>query len=409
MDQYVHRMLDSGVEFAAVLLPGRRTAAIEFQVLSGMADEPDDKLGLAHLVEQTISKGTRRRDARALADAFDSLGARRSSWVGRETYGFACLCLPQFLPQVIELHAEMLRQPVFPDQACRVAIDLARQELTALHDEPLELLRKLLARQAYGPRLGRHHLGEPDTLARIDPDEIRNHWARHFCAGRLQVAVAGPVEPDRLASQLDRAFGGFGSPSPAGRQPQPLQFSSTRTHHPQQLEQQYIGICFPGVPVDHPDHPVERVLIGILSGGMSARLFTEIREKQGLVYWVGAWHEHPRAAGMIHLGASTVPQRCDQTLAALLNEIDRLSDDLTEAELSRAITGIVARTQTRGETTHARATELADDLFYYGHPVPIEDKLRQVQQVDIPRIKRYLTDHPRDQLCVVTLGPRALS
>ncbi|HUW81298.1 MAG TPA: pitrilysin family protein [Phycisphaerae bacterium] len=401
----MHRTLECGVEFAAELLPQRRTVAIHFQMLSGVADDPAEKLGLAHLIEQTLDKGTDRHDARGLADAFDRLGVRRDSWVGRESFGFRALSLPEYLPQVVQLHAEMLRSPTFPDQACRTAVELACQELDGLQDEPIELLRKVQARQAYGPRLGRHPLGEQETLSAIGPDDIRSQWASTFSAARLQVAVAGPVDVEATTGLLEQVFSGFGPSVPAGRDPFEATFSPATIHVPKQLEQQYISICWPGVPITDPDFPVERVILGILAGGMSGRLFTEVREKLGLVYWVGAWHEHPRGAGMVHLGASTSPDRCEQTLAVLMREVDRLTDDLHSDELERAIIGIVTRTRTRGEITMALAAELADDLFYYGRPVPIDQKLDQVSQVGIKQVGDYLERHRRDRLSIVTLGP----
>ena len=98
----------------------------------------------------------------------------------------------------------------------------------------------------------------------------------------------------------------------------------------------------------------------------------------------------------------------DQTYDTLLHEINRLAEDLTDDELQRAITGIVAQTQTRGDVTRSRAARLADDLFYYGRPIPIEEKLAQVKAVTVDDVRRYLETHPRDQLGVVTLGPREL-
>jgi len=408
MSHYVHRMLDCGLEFAAEVLADRRTVAVEFQILSGLVDERPDKLGMAHLLEQTMSKGTRSYDARGLADAFDRIGARRVSWAGRETYGFRCLCLPEFLPQAVELHAEMLCRPTFPDDACRVAVELTLQDLEALEDEPGELVRKLLARQSYGRRLGRHYLGERATVSTVGAEDIRAHWSEVFGAGRLQVAVAGPVQPERLTGQLEQLFADFGRAEPAGREPVGSQFLADKTHCHKELEQQYMVICWPGASVTDGDYPVERVVLGILSGGMSGRLFTEVREKQGLVYWVAAWHEHPRGAGMMHVGASSTPQRCEQTLAVLKREVDRLAEDLRQDELDRAIVGIVARTQTRGEVTQARVADLSDDLFYYGRPVPIEQKLRDVQSVTIDRVKSYLARFARDELSMATVGPREL-
>lgn len=409
MPTLVHRQLSCGVEFAAEVLPGRPTTALEIRMLAGAAHDPPDKVGLARLVEQTLDKGTAKRDGRAVLDAFDAIGAQRSSATGRETTALSCLCLPEFLPQAIELHAEMLRTPTFPAEACEVAVELALQELDSLEDDPQSLCDKLMDRQAYGPQLGRHPLGEADALERLGRADIEAHWRSVFAAGRMTVCVAGPIDPDEVAGHIERCFEGFGPTDRVGRDPLPLAFSPVRTHHNKELEQEQIAVCFPGVPATHEDHPVERVLLGVLAGGMSGRLFTEVREKQGLVYWVGAWHEHPRGAAMIHLGASTTPERCDRTFTTLLREVDRLADDLTNAEVERAIVGIVARTQTSGDITRAHCAELVGDLFHYGRPIPMEEKLAKVEAVTVADVQRYLATHPRSALSVVTLGPRPLA
>ena len=406
--QLVHRMLDCGIEFAANVLPDRHTIALEIRMLTGLTDEPEDRLGLARVLEETIDKGTAQRDGRAFSDAFDAIGARRNSWTGRQGMGFTGVCMPEFLSQVIDLHAEMLRTPTFPADACEVARELGFQELTALEDEPRELADKLLARQAYGPVLGRHALGERETIERITRDVIVEHWRTHFAAGRMQVSVAGAIDPDIVAGHFERAFSGFGSAEPAGREAVPVVFEARRTHLHKEVEQQQLAVCFPAVPVTDDAYPAVRVMLGILSGGMSSRLFTEVREKQGLVYWVDAWHDHPREAGMIHLGASSTPDRCHKTYETLLRETDRLSEDITEAELRRAVTGILAREETRGDITRARCGELADDIFFFGRPVPSEEKTAKVQAVTIDDITAYLASHPRDQLSVVTVGPREL-
>ena len=109
------------------------------------------------------------------------------------------------------------------------------------------------------------------------------------------------------------------------------------------------------------------------------------------------------------LGASTTPDRCQQTHATLLREVDRLADSIGQDELERAVTGIVAGRETRGDTTRARCGELANDLFFFGHPVPDEKKIAQVQAVTIDDIRRFLTAYPRDRLCSMTLGPRPLT
>ncbi len=408
MTTAVHQRLDCGIDFAAEPMPDRPTVSFNIRFRSGAAYEPADRLGVARLVQHTVSKGTAEHDGRGLSDAFDAMGIQRASGTGRETITFRCTCLPEFVDGAIDLYAEMLRTPTFPDDACRVARELSLQELTALEDNPMDLARKLINAQAYGCRLGRDPLGTAETLAHIDRAQIESYWADALAANRMQVAVAGPVDAGEFGDKFESAFARFGRDGDDAREPIPLGFAPASKHHPKDQEQDYIMICWPGVPMDDPAEPVERVMVRVLSGGMSGRLFTEVREKQGLVYWVGAWVARPRGWGMIHIGASTTPERCDKTYATLLREIDRLAEDLTEDELRRAVAGIASRSEREADLTQARAEDLGDDLMYFGRPIPVAEKLAKVRAVTVEDIGRYLASHPRDRLSVLALGPKPL-
>lgn len=404
----VHQFLPCGMELGVLPLPDRHLVSFQLRVISGLADEPPDRLGLAHVVEESLDKGTKTRSAQQLADDFDAIGAGRHSGTGRETMTFSCTVLPQHFERAVELHADFFRNPTFPDDAVEVNVTLSRQELETLEDEAQAFMEKLISRQAYGPVLGRHKLGEVDSLGRITRADLEAYWKRNFQAGRMIASVAGAVEPARAADALSKCFGGFGASTRGGRTAHPIQFSAGTRHHNKELEQEHIAMCWPGVDAAHKDFPVQQIALGILSGGMSGRLFTEVREKRGLVYWVSAWHETPRGTGMMFMGASTTPQRCDQTYATLLHEVDRLADDITQDELDRAVTSITANQETRGDTTSARCGELASDLFFFARPIPVEEKLDKVRRVTIADVRRYLGEHRRDRLCVMTLGPRAL-
>jgi len=412
MADLYHKVLDCGLELAGEYLPARRVVAVQFAFAGGLAAESPDQLGVAHLLEQTIDKGTENYTAEQFADAFDALGARRSSSLGRETMRFGCVSLAEFFEPVVALYAEMFRRPTFQAAQCDVARQLAMQELAALQDDPMELLEKLSRREALGPVLGRHPLGEPETIERLGRDEITEYWKSHFAASAMQVVVVGPIEPQRAAECLEAQFAGFGD----GRRPQAddppaLPFEARRVYHSKSLEQEYMVISCRGARRQDEDWPAEAVAITVLAGGMSSRLFTEVREKQGLVYWVGAWADHPRCGGVVHIGASTTPQRCEQTYKTLLREVDRLAEDLSEAELQRAKVMISARRQTRGELTRMRAAQIAEDLFYFGRPRDRAEEIARIERVTMQDIRRYLQDHPRnpETLSVVTLGPVPLN
>lgn len=406
--EYTHRMLANGVEFAAERLPARKTVALCFRMLVGLANEPEANTGVGSLVEQTLSKGTQNYDGQALANAFDRLGARWGGASGRQSTLLRVLCLPEFVDEVITLVAEMLRRPTFPEDACRVAVELAQLELKHMEDEPHELLREMVQRLTFGPVLGRYPTGTPESLTTLTPAVVRAHWQRYYCTGRMQVAVAGPVDVEGCAAGLESAFAGFGDATPVGREAADFTFTPGQAHREKELEQQWIGLTLPGLPRDAADFPVEQVLLGVLSGGMSGRLFTEVREKQGLVYWVGAWHEQPRGKGIINLGASTTPERCHKTYDTLLRELRRLGDDLTEAEVVRARDSLIAQYSTEDDLTRAHAANLSDDLFHHGAPVGLAAKLERLRGVTLDRVVAYARQLPLDQLCVATLGPRTL-
>jgi len=409
MEQADHLKLDCGIELGMLPISGRPIVAMEIRLFCGYAYEDSECLGVTHVFEEAISKGTAKRDGRAFNDAFDEIGAAHSISTGRETLGFVCLCLPEYIDRAIELHAEMIRTPTLSEESCHVAIDLTRQALAALDDDPQDLARKLLHLQAYGDPLGRHVFGEEDTLSRIGRNQVVDHWRRFVSSNRMQVSIAGAIDRDRIVEVLEREFSGFsgggdGGSAGDGRKSFELKFGSSSSHYPKSLEQEQIAICFPGAAVTDEDFPIQRVVIGILAGGMSSRLFTEVREKQGLVYWVSAWRDQPRGWGLIHLGASTTPQNVDKTYATLLGEVDRLSDDVTEAEVERAISGIVTRYQTRGDVTRSRAAELADDLFYHGGLRSREEELSKIKSVRVSDVRAFLAAHPRDRLSVLTVG-----
>lgn len=409
MDEAAHLNLECGIELAAAPMADRHVVSMGLRVLTGTANEPADRLGLSRLIRETIDKGTAKRNGPALLDAFDEIGASLATWVGREATGFTCVCLPEFVDRAIELHAEFLRSPTFPDEAVATAVELTQQELAALEDDPPSLADKLIGLQGFGPVLGRHPLGERETLARIGREALVEHWRGHYCAGRMQVTVAGPVEPESIAEIFERHFAGFGSSRRAGRDPFGYTFEPARSHHPKDLEQEQIAICFPSAAVTDQDFPVERVLLGVLSGGMSARLFTEVREKQGLAYDVHASNENPRGHGMIFVSASCKPDRAEATFRTLLGEIDRLSQDLSEEELERAATRLIAREETLADMTRSRRNVLAFDLFHHGHPIPVEERVERLRAVTVEDLVRYLQIHPRDRLGIVTLGPAPLT
>jgi len=401
--------LKCGLELLTQPLAGYHTASVMLRVAGGMSSEPDDQLGLAYIVEQTIDKGTESFDARGLADAFDAIGVTHSVYTGRQSWAFVVSSLPEFVPRAVELLGELVCRPRFPQETVATAVSLSRQQLASLEDSPRGLLRREMALRAYGPVLGRHQLGRPETLAAITAEGTREYWSRRLQQGRIAVSVTGNCDLQQTKAALETAFAGLPqSPAPEA-EGSVVSFTAGSSHVDKPLDQTQMGLSFAGVPYADADFAIEKVLLALLSGGMSSRLFAEVREKRGLVYWVGAWHEQPRRGGMVHIGAATTPQRCLQTYETLLGEVSRLGEDLTEDELVRAKMGLLSESVTAGASVQRHASEILVDHFHLGRAVPLEQKLAAVRAVTIDDIRGYLERHPRDSLSIVTVGREPLS
>ncbi|MBK8916125.1 MAG: insulinase family protein [Phycisphaerales bacterium] len=400
--------LDCGAQLAAELLPERDTVALIFRMLSGAADDPARLAGMSCILERTLSKGTRNHSGRAIADAFDRLGAQWTTVSGRQSTVLRIICLPEFVRACTELAAELLTRPSFPADALRVNVDHALLDLKHMQDDPQDVVRLMIQRLALGPVYGRHVGGAPATLPRITRAAVLDHWRNHYSAGRLQISAAGPLDADVLARDCERLFSRFGDADRAGRERVAATFSPRQAHRSKRLKQQYIAMVLPGVERGDPREPAEQVLLGVLSGGMSGRLFTEVREKQGLVYWVGAWNENPRGCGVIHLGASTTPERCRTTHDTLLRELRRVGEDLTAEETHRAQNQLIAQMHTESDLTRARAANLSDDLFHFDAPIGAEARIEALRSVTRDQVLARARELDLSRLCTATIGPTRL-
>ncbi|QOJ13370.1 MAG: insulinase family protein [Planctomycetia bacterium] len=400
--------LDCGAQLAAEVLPERDTVALIFRMLTGAADDPPRLAGLSSIVERTLSKGTRAHSGRGIADAFDRLGAQWTTVSGRQSTVLRIICLPEFVHACTQMAAELLTRPSFPADAVRVNVDHALLDLRHMQDDPQDVVRLMIQRLALGPVYGRHVGGAAGTLPRITRAAVLEHWRAHYAAGRMQISAAGPVDADALARDCERLFARFGDAGRAGRERVTPVFSPSRAHRAKKLKQQYIAMVLPGVERGDPREPAEQVLLGVLSGGMSGRLFTEVREKQGLVYWVGAWNENPRGCGVIHLGASTTPERCRTTHDTLLRELRRVGEDLTEEETGRAQNQLIAQMHTESDLTRARAANLSDDLFHFDAAIGAEARIEALRGVTRAHVLDYARSLDLSRMCTATIGPTRL-
>lgn len=399
--------LPNGLTVVAEHLPAVRSAAFQFIVPAGATTDPEEHQGAAGVVEGLAYRGAGERDARALSDALDSLGIHRSGSAELEYATYGASLLADDLCRALELYADLIRRPHLPADQLAAEQALALQKLERLEDSPAEKLFINLRRAYYASTHGRTSLGTAEGIRSLTPEIIRAEHERRYRPNGSILAIAGRFSWGELNDTIHRCFGDWEGTAPEPGAPDTTHRERYR-HLQQDTNQEQIGLMYPSVGLDDPDYYDMRMALRILSGGMGARLFTEVREKRGLCYTVSASPHAVRGSGAILAYAGTTPDRCQETLDVLIAEIRRLEEGVTDDELARARVGVLSDLVMQSEATRARAGTIARDQYLLGRVRSMEEIRSGVQAVTPGSIHDFLTRHPAQNFTVVTLGPQAL-
>ena len=361
-----------------------RSAAVNFLIPAGCAYDPPKTLGMASVLAEVITRGAGSRDSRALSLAMDNIGLDRSESVGQLHMRFWGATLARNIPAALDLYADVLRRPHLPDDELEPVQSLLLQDLQALEDEPKGKVMVELRRRHWPEPLGRDRRGTPEGLQAIAPKAVRNYHKTRFGPRDTIVSVAGNVEWEPLRDQVERLFGdwqGGGHPSlEAGRA------SGGRTHLAKDTTQTQIALAYASVPFGHADYYAAQGAIQVLSGGMGARLFTEVREKRGLCYSVGASHQTFKDRAAVLCYAGTTNERAQETLDVTVGELRRLEEGVQPDEVERVQAGLKSSVIMQQESTSARAAALASEWYYLARVRPLEEVQAAINSLTPERI-----------------------
>ena len=406
-ERYFQHTFDNGLTLLAERMPGMQSAAMTLLVPAGSATDPVDRSGSATVLTDLVLRGAGDRDNKQLTDHLDGLGLQRSSSVGVHHTRFGCAALADKVMAGLPTYADIVRRAKLDDDGFEPAQDLALQSLAGIDDEPRQKLLIKLREWFYPSPYGRNSMGEVADLEKLTIDACRADYARRYHAGGAILAVAGAVDFGQLKAEVGEQFGDWKGvpPQPITETPPPGNYH----HEDQQSEQTHIGIAYPSVPETHADYYTVRMAVEVLSGGMSGRLFTEVREKRGLVYSVWAGYSSLRDRGAILGYAGTSNDRAQATLDCFVSELHRLTLGVTEAELDRAKTGLKASTIMQGESTGSRAGTIAHDFWMRGRIRTLEEVKAAIDAVTVDGVNAYLAANQPGPFTIVTVGPKELT
>jgi predicted Zn-dependent peptidase len=396
----------NGLTFLAERMEYVRSAALSFLVPAGCAYDPIDQLGTASVLSDLITRGAGSRDSRQLTLALDGLGLDRDESVGTMHTRFWGSTVARNIPAALELYADILRRPHLPEEELDPVKALALQDLQSLEDEPRQKVLVELRKRHYPPPLGNDRRGTEESIERLTIQGIRKHYQRFFRPRGAILSIAGNIEWQPLLDQVGRLFGDWSSgaePEIKLRPPLPR-----RDYLHKETHQTQIGIAFESVPIGHPGYYAAMGAVNVLSGGMSARLFTEVREKRGLCYAIWATYQTFKDRAGILCYAGTTNERAQETLDVTLAELQRLQQGIEADEVQRVQAGLKSSLIMQEESTSARAGTIASDWYYLGRVRSFEEIERAINDLTPAAIVEYLRQYPPGNYTIVTLGPKPL-
>jgi predicted Zn-dependent peptidase len=396
----------NGLTLLAERMEDVRSAALNFLVPAGCVYDGPDRLGIAAVLADLITRGAGSRNSRELTLALDNLGLDRSESVGSMHTRFWAATVARNLPAALDLYADILLRPHLPEDELDAVKALALQDLRGLEDEPRAKVMVELRKRHYPTPLSNDHRGAAACIEGLTIEAVHGHHHTLFRPRGTILSVAGNIDWESLREQFGRLFADW-----QGRAEQPLRFGpqpEKRAHLTKDLEQTQIGVAFDSVPFGDRDYYAALGAVNVLSGGMSARLFTEIREKKGLCYAVWATYQTLKDRASIICYAGTTKDRAQETLNLLLHELKRLQEGVEPDEVERLKAGLKSSLIMQQESTAARALSLASDWYYLNRVRSFDEIQAAIDGLTPAKIVAYLHRCPPRDFTIVTLGPNPL-
>ncbi len=400
-----HR-LTNGLTLIGEPAAGFQSAAFSLMLPAGCRYDPAEQLGLANLTCEMALRGAGDRDNRQLVSDLDALGVERGESVGLSHTSFWVSTLSENVPAALRIYADIVRRPHLPEDQFEAGQQVCLQELRGVEDDPGQKLMQELRLRHYGHPFGRPSSGTIDSVTRLKINDVRQFQHKRYAPDSAILAIAGAFDWDAMVELAEQLFGDWvNNEAPAELPETPGEGS---THVPYDSSQAHVGIAYPSTPYSHPDYFEAWGATGVLSSGMSSRLFTEVREKRGLCYTVYASLQTQKERAAVFCYAGTTAERAQETLDVTHGELVRLAEGVTPEELSRLKARMKSALIMQQESTHARAGVLARDWRHLGRVRPLSEVNELVDAVTADTINDYLRRNPPSDFTVVTLGPEAL-
>ena len=402
--------LPSGLTVASDAMPGMATVSLGSWICAGSRHEAPEVNGIAHLLEHMAFKGTERRSARDIAEEIEAVGGHLNAYTSRENTAFYAKVLSEHADLALDIIADILQRPTFLEDELERERAVVLQEIGQANDTPDDIVFDHFQETAYpGQALGRSVLGESTTVAGLGSTALRAYMHSHYGPGQMILAAAGAVEHGRFVEQVAAAFdGGFSVANAAANgATDPAAYRGGERREERDLEQVHLLLGFDAPGYLDDDYYALSLLSMLFGGGMSSRLFQEVREKRGLVYSVYSFHSAFLDGGLFGIYAGTGEAEVVELVPVVCGEMTKLTGGVGAEELDRARAQVCASLLMSRESSASRAEQLAQQLLIYGRSVPLAEVLEKIEAVSLDDLRRVAGRLLASPPTVTAIGPLA--
>ncbi|MSR56951.1 MAG: insulinase family protein [Planctomycetaceae bacterium] len=406
-EQQIHtQTFPNGLTLIIEPMADVQSAAFSLMVPAGSNYDPPGREGAASVLVDWITRGAGDRDSMQLTNELDNLGLQRNEGVGNSHLSFTGATVAESLPAALAIYADIVQSPHLPDDEFEPARIGVEQSLKAIEDEPRQKVMIELRRRCYDAPWGTPCEGTLEGVRRLEPGDSRELFER--CAGPRDaiLGIAGKVDVPATIDLVGRLLGNWKSKPAATYQSGPR--GATRDHIHHDSTQTQIGIAYDSVPYHDQGYYAAWAAVSVLSGGMSSRLFTEVREKRGLCYSVYASLNSLREEGRVLCYAGTTTERAQETLDVTLRELIRLGEGIAPDELKRCQALAKSSLIMQQESSSSRASSIARDWYHLGRVTTLNEVRQKIDALTVPMLLEHIRAHPAKDFTILTLGAQPL-
>jgi predicted Zn-dependent peptidase len=396
--------LDNGLTVVSETMTRVETVSLGAWVSVGTRHEQAEENGVAHFLEHMAFKGTRRRTAQAIAEEIEAVGGHLNAYTAREQTAYYAKVLKEDSELGIDIIADLLSHSTLDAQEMERERGVILQEIGQSNDTPDDIVFDHFQSTAFPAQpMGRPTLGTAETVQGLPRDALAGWLSRFYGPANMIVAAAGNIGHEQLLELTRKHFAALPGVERAATSPGAYQGGEHREER--ELDQTHIVLGFPGLPYGHQDYWAASLLSTLLGGGMSSRLFQEVREKRGLVYSIYTFVQPFNDAGLFGLYAGTGERQVAELLPVVIEELNKVQREVSEAELRRAKAQTKASVLMALESTSSRCEQIARQLQVHGRLLPTGEIVARIEGVVAEDVQRVAAHLFRGRPTLAAVGP----